>query len=405
MLKKFWNLFSAPDSKMEADMFPFDSSEFYQDPYPYYQRLREKAPFYLSNSNGIWVLSRYRDVVDALSHPSLGNAPSRFSTLHDSKSNRFICANVANNIMPFLDGPRHRDQRKLLAKIFTLELKRIEPILPEIAERHVDNLTTEIEAVQDLGTPFAMDVICEILGIPTEDILRKWSNHFFYLFTQIPSAAVREQVDQSLSEFRAWLKNAFADVSAGLLGQLKTAINSGDIPEAVAIDSTILFFADGLENVDSGIGNLFHVFANHPTAWAGLRENPALIDTAVSECLRYESPAQYIARTCIEDLEWKGNLFKKNTNIVLLLGSANRDPNQFDKPDLFDLTRTPNRHVSFGLGRHSCLGGTLVELEFSAILKALTARFSKIESAGTIRWQKRKGHRWIEEGRFLLTSQ
>ena len=402
MLKKIKGLFGGEKPADDPDLFPFDSPEFYDDPYPFYNRLRAENGLYRSPS-GAWVVSKYADNLEALKHEHLGNSPSRFSTFHESKRERFVCADVANNIMPFLDGPKHTEQRKLMAKIFQMEVKAIREKLDDIAEQHVANLQGEIEVIQELGTPFAMQVICDILGIPNEPKLRKWSNFFFYLFTQIPSMEVRDQVDQSLTEFRNWLDEELNSAERGILGQLKEAVDAGNLGKPEAIDSMILFFADGLENVDSGIGNLLFVFANHPEQWNLLRDDPSLIKSAVDECLRFESPAQYVGRTCLADFEWKGAQLKKDSSVILLLGSANRDEEVFANSENFDITRSPNKHLSFGQGRHSCLGGNLVELEFAALLKAFTRHFRTIKQSSAIQWQARKGHRWMESGNFVIT--
>ena len=401
MLKKIRSLFGSEKATEDEDLFPFESPKFYHNPYPFYKRLRSEKSLYRSPS-GAWVVSKYQDNLEALKHEFLGNSPSRFSTFHESKRERFVCADVANNIMPFLDGPKHTEQRKLMAKIFQMEVRAIREKLDAIAEQHVAPLKGKIEVIQDLGTPFAMQVICDILGITNDPSIRTWSNHFFYLFTQIPSMEVRDQVDQSLSEFRSWLNTEFDHAECGILGQLKEAVEEGKLGKAEAIDSMILFFADGLENVDSGIGNLLYVFANHPDQWDILKNDSSMIKSAVDECLRFESPAQYVARTCLEDFEWNGTQIKKDSSVILLLGSANRDEEVFDKSDSFDITRSPNKHLSFGQGRHSCLGGNLVELEFASLLRAFTRHFQSIKQTSNISWQPRKGHRWMESGNFEI---
>jgi cytochrome P450 len=113
MLKKLRGLWGGTDTVAPENLFPIESESFYQNPYPFYERLRREHPFYRSD-DGMWVLSTYEDNVDALRHKELGNSPSRFSTLHQSKRDRFVCADVANNIMPFLDGPSHEHHRKIM---------------------------------------------------------------------------------------------------------------------------------------------------------------------------------------------------------------------------------------------------------------------------------------------------
>lgn len=399
MLERLKGLITGVSHQAAEELFPYETESFYQNPYPYYERLRKEQPLY-QVSESTWVLSRYEDNVKALRHPELGNRPSRFSTLHNSKRKRFICADVANNIMPFLDGPVHEQQRKIIGKAFRECVKSVSPQLGEIADKHVGRLPLRFEVMGDFATPFAMEVICRILGIPIDDKLKTWSENFFYLFTKIPSIEARTELDKRLTEFRYWLKEVINGECSGVAEILKLAIERQEIEEAVAVDSLILFFADGLENVDSGIGNILYVLASHPDDWRKLREDRDQLKGAVDECLRFESPAQYIARTCLSDFSWMGQDLKKDCNVILLLGSANRDSAQFDRPDFFDISRRANRHLSFGLGRHSCLGGNLVEQEFAAVLESLTKRFVEMRQVSAISWQKRKGHRWMEAGTF-----
>lgn len=386
----------------QTDLFPDGSQEFYDDPYPFYDVLRRDHPFHRT-PDGAWVISRFCDIKEALDHPSLGNRPSRFSTLNPSKSERFVCANLANNIMPFLDGIPHKEQRRLVARIFQREVKAFAPRLTELASQAVNDLPETFEVIEEFAHPFALQMICEILGIPVDPKLRTWSGSFFYLFTKIPTAEVREEVDHHLTQFRQWVSDCFqSEKRNGVLGALFELVSEGELDEAVAIDTIILLFADGLENVDSGIGNALLAFSRFPKQWEKFREDSSLVKQAVDEVLRFDSPAQYIARTCLEDFEWHGHLFKKDMSVILLLASGNRDEEAFPNAAEFDISRSPNSHLSFGHGKHSCLGSRLVEQELAAILTALCEKVSSIESKGPITWQKRTGHRWMNEGTFII---
>lgn len=383
-------------------MFPEGSPEFQEDPYSFYATLRAKEPFYRTAEGG-WILSRHADIKAALDHPSLGNAPSRFSTLHKSKSDRFVCANLANNIMPFLDGLAHKEQRRTIARIFQKEVKGFTPRLEELAREAVKGLPREFKVISEFAHPFAIKMICELLGITPDSRLREWSSSFFYLFTKIPSVEVRTQVDEHLTEFREWVPGEFArEEKSGVLAGFAEAVASAEMSEEVAVDGMILLFADGLENVDSGIGNALLVFSQNPDEWGKLRSDESLLKGAVAECLRFESPAQYIARTCLEDFEWQGHQFKKDISVILLLASANRDEEVFPEAGTFKIDREAKSHLAFGQGKHSCLGGRLVEMELAAILGALREISEGFELASEIKWQNRTGHRWMEEGAFRL---
>ena len=269
----------------------------------------------------------------------------------------------------------------------------------------MEYLGTEFNGIEESASPFAIKMICEILGIPADPKLRIWSASFFYLFTKIPTAEVRGEIDKHLTEFRDWVHTCFQTPHpTGVLSGLAALVSTGELSEAVAVDTIILLFVDGLENVDSGIGNTLYTFSRHPDQWTKLLEDKSLLGSAVDELLRFDSPAQYIARTCLEDFEWEGHQFKKDISVILLLASANRDEDGFEKPDRFDITRPPNPHLSFGRGKHSCLGSKLVELELAAILAALRKKFSGFKLISDVKWQTRTGHRWMEKARFRASE-
>ncbi len=387
-----------------CNLFPFEEASFLADPYPHYQRLRAQAPLYRS-PHGYWVLARYADVLEALGHERLGNRPSRFSTLHGSKAGRYPCANLAANILPFMDGPEHRAQRGALASLFQRRVRAWAPQLFAFVAEGLAALGEEFEVMGDFATPLARGATRSLLGLPDEARLARWSDHFFYLFTKIPSADLRGEIDSSLSEFRQWGQSLLLESGArGLLRDFQGAIQAGTLTEAVAIDSLLLLYADGVQNVDTGIANALHAFARAPEQWQLLCADEQLLRPAVEECLRFDSPAQFVARTVLEDFEWKGQLLKKDQSVFLLLASANRDEEQFEAPDEFRLERTRGMHLSFGKGRHACLGGNLFELELEAVLAALRKRVFTLQLSSPACWQARSGHRWIESARFRITS-
>jgi cytochrome P450 len=166
----------------------------------------------------------------------------------------------------------------------------------------------------------------------------------------------------------------------------------------------MLLFADGVENVHAGIANAALALLDRPDQLARLREDPELAPRAADECLRFESPAQFVGRVAREGLALHGRDVKPEAPVLLMLGAANRDPERFPDPDELDVTRSPNPFLSFGRGRHSCVGAGLVRAEVAAALGAL-ARLSRLEPAGSRpRWLPRPGHRWLEALPVTLRS-
>lgn len=381
---------------------PVDAA-FVADPYPLFEHLREHDPVHRS-PGGAWVLTRHDDVRGALDDERLGNAPARYAVVHARNRERYVCADVAANILPFLDPPAHAAPRRALARAFHERLRRDPPDLAAIAEGILGEWRGRAtgDLVADFASPFAVRVIAALLGVPRDDLgrLERWSESFFYLFAAIPSVAVREELDEALTEFRRYLgalvNERRSQPADDVISDLVHAHDAG-LSEAALVDNCMLLFADGVENVDRAIGNAMYTLLRHPDQLLRLRERPELIPSAVEECLRYESPAQYIGRVALGDVEIRGITIPRGSMVLLVLGSANRDAGAFDAPDRFDITRSPNPHLAFGRGSHSCIGGTLVALEMEAALRCLLKRAHGLSLASdSVRFVPRPGHRWIE---------
>ena len=394
-------------------LFDPQDPAFVEDPYPIYRALRDEDPVHRSPM-GMWVLTRYADVDAALADPRLGNAPARHAVVHGRNRHRYVAADVASNILPFLDAPRHAGPRRLISRAFGAHLKRHPPDIDGIARRLIAEVRAagEMEVLSDFATPLSVSVLCQVLGLPVEDEaqLTGWTESFFYLFAPIPSEAVLRQLDKALVEFRRYLGAAVEERRRSsrqdLISELMSAEENGrTLSEIELIDTCMLLFADGVENVDSGIANGVLALLRHPEELRRLREHPEYIQTAVDECLRYESPAQFIARVALEDLTIAGTPIRESQAVLLVLGSANRDPGQFEEPDRLDVARAPNPYLSFGKGRHSCVGAHLVRAELEVALRAILRELPGLALGQPApRWRPRLGHRWLESLPVTFTA-
>jgi pimeloyl-[acyl-carrier protein] synthase len=376
---------------------------FVRDPYPTFAHLRDNEPVHRA-PGGAWVITKYEDVYNALADTRLSNRPARYAVVSRRNRDRYVCAEVANNILPFQDAPEHTEPRKAIGRSFHDRLRVSPPAVAKIAESLVDGWKKgeELDVVADYASPLAVATIANMLGVPAIDgaRLERWSEPFFYLFTAIPSTAAREELDQSLTEFRAYLRGLVsarrASPTDDVLSMLANMGEPARLTDAQVVDNCMLLFADGVENVDRGIGNAIHTLLRHPEQLRLLRERPDLLDSAVSEALRFESPAQFIGRIALADVDLGGVTIPADSMVLLVLGSANRDPRQFSSPDTFDITRDPNPHLAFGRGRHSCIGGPLVESQTSTALEVLLRRCPHLEMVGDgVDFLPRAGHRWI----------
>jgi pimeloyl-[acyl-carrier protein] synthase len=385
-----------------GDVFNPLDPDFIRDPYSRYKMLREIEPVHRT-ATGIWVLTRYDDVAAGLMDARLSNRPAPFAVVSPRNKDRHLAAAVANRLIAFLDPPEHTPPRKSIAKTFVAHLKGKEPMIRRAAEELLAGIGPgDFDFVRDFATPYAVRCICGVMGFPEQDAprLKHWSGVFFYLFHSIPDAATLEAVNRALEEFRAYVGDHLArrriapgdDLVSRLLEQSGTA---GPLEEDELIDNIMLLTADGIENVHTGLASAVAIMLGNRDQLELAVERPELFPAAVDECLRYESPGQYQGRIARETLEIGGITIRANSVVLLVLASANRDPDAFPDPDSFLIERKGRRHLAFGAGRHACIGGALVNIEFAAFFEAYAGLWNRTRpAAGDIAWTARAGHRW-----------
>lgn len=383
---------------LPLDLQPLDPA-FVANPYPLLARLRAEEPLH-RNSNGIWALTRYADIASALGDPRFGNAPSPYAVVNKRNSAKYVCAEVANNIIPFLDPPEHDTPRRLIGRAFAKQMRHQPPDLKALAEEFLASLRgrAEFDLLHDFATPYAIAAIARTLGVPKEEeaSLKEWSHWFFYLFSMIPSQEVRQSLDEALTAFRAYFRERLERVRQTPDESLLTALAQSGLPDAEVVDTCMLLFADGVENVDRAIAAGVALLLPLDGVWQRLPLESDLLDSVVDECLRFESPAMFVGRVAREDITLHDRTIPKNAGILLMFGSAHRDPEMFENADVFDPARKPNRHLAFGQGRHSCIGGPLVRMEMAAAFEALARNYPKLKLTGVpVEWTPRIGHRWI----------
>lgn len=384
---------------------PFDptSPEIVADPYPAYARLRQTEPVHRCQS-GAWLLTRYEHVLSCLADSRLGNAPSPYAVVNERNRERYVCADVANNILPFLDPPRHAAPRRLIGNCFRDYLRRAPVDINEIAKRCLVEAKRgkRFDLIADYATPFSVRVFIELMGLDPVDHRRlsDFSDWFFYLFMQIPSEEVRAKLDVALAEFRSYFSRVIESrrLNPGPdLLSLLVALEGEALREQEIIDTCMLLFADGIENVDKAIASSYRILHSNNHLMRALRDNPHDIKSAVDELLRYDSPAQFVGRVALEDMNLCGVEIRKGASVLLGLASANRDETQFPEADKIIFKRPTSNQLTFGKGRHACIGAPLVRLEVEAGLRALIQGSSLKLADQPPRYRSRPGHRWLQE--------
>lgn len=363
------------------------------DPYPSYHRLRAESPVLRDRRFG-WVLTRYDDVAAILRDPRasarrpLPDEPIPAQLRPLAREVREI-RHLQSSWLLCTDPPRHTRLRALVQAAFT---PRVVDAMRRRVQQVVDELLGAVQSagrmdvIADLAYPLPATIIADLLGVPPadRDAFKGWSDAIAAGFT-VTVAATREAYDGQVAltaYMRRLIDRRRAEPADDLLGAVIRAEADGTAlsEEELLATCAMLLFA-GHETTTHLIGNGVLALLRHPEQLERLRAEPALIGRAVEELLRYDGPAQVTFRRAAADVDIGGTRVEPGDHLYLLLGAANRDPDQFPHPDELDLGRQDNRHLGFAHGPHYCLGAALARLEAQAAVGTLLDRFRGLRLA------------------------
>ena len=382
---------SAAPTEPSAELPDFTSPAFRRDPYPVYRALRERAPV-LFGARGPFrftLVSRHADVVAVLRDPRMSvDRPFQPKPPTDDVDPATLhplarALRALSRIMLFRDPPDHTRLRGLVGKAFTPRM--VEALRPRVAAL-VDELLAPrlrdggLDLVRDFAEPLPILVIAELLGLPAEDrgSLKRWSDELAVMLDgsiamQHIGRAVQSAVEV-IDYLRVHLEAKRRDPKDDLISAMLSAQERDRLTDDEILGTVLIVMGAGHETTTNLIANGVLALLRHPGELARLRAEPQLVGSAVEEVLRFDSPVQATSRVPQADFEIGGGTVAKGTEIGLLIGAANRDPAVFPDPDRFDVARADNRHLSFGLGIHFCLGAGLARLEGQVALGSLAAR-------------------------------
>jgi cytochrome P450 len=355
------------------------------------------------------VLSRYRDVDALNSDPRLGRDLRRWRNyrllrpyLADSTLERYV-----EHWLLSLDPPDHTRLRRLASEAFTL--RRVSTMRRTI-ETMVDDLLDELEPESefDFLARFAqilpLRVISAILSLPEadEDRLREWSDAIAYVVEPPLPRDIGLRADLAIREEAAYLRERIAErrraLGDDLLSHLIRAEAEGDrMSEDELVAMVALLFLAGHETTTNLLGNGLLTLARNPAAAELVRSDPSLVRPMVEEILRYEPSTLLNVRVTGQPIEVDGVEIPAGHVLYLSLGAANRDPEAFEDPDRFDVTRSPNPHLSFGGGAHYCIGAPLARLQGQVAFERILARWSAVTLPDQdVRWRPMANIRGLE---------
>jgi cytochrome P450 len=367
-------------------------SDFITNPYRAYSHLRAAAPLHWTDKfrTGAWLVTRYADVLAGLHDPRLSSQRSHTLTaaLPSEVQSEFAVFNrIFSRWMLFLDPPEHSRIRKLLNKEFTPNMiQRMRPRIQQVVDSLLDNVAgkPEIEFMTEFANPLPVRVIAEMLGIPTgaQTDFQIWSDDLADFFgnaaATVDTARRAQNSLVSLTRyFHAVLRKRRAHKGDDLVSLLLRVEEEGEVltGEELLAQCTLLLIA-GHETTRNLIGNGLLALLQHPDQFAKLNENRALINSAVREFARFDSPVQFSGRAATEDFRWHDQQIRKGQTVILLLGSANHDPQKFSEPEELEISRDEGMPLSFGHGTHFCIGAALAYTEAEIAFTTLLERAS-----------------------------
>ncbi|MFI5615045.1 cytochrome P450 [Amycolatopsis sp. NPDC051903] len=365
------------------------------DPYAVYSGWREKAP--VVRAGGPFVVLGHGEAEQVLRGAEFGHPAPEVVDGGDPDHPVDARGRVVRAFV-YLNPPDHTRLRRLVSKAFTPrvveELKpRIEALAAEAVDRILDAGGANLMAA--LAVPLPVTVIAELLGVPLEDRERfgDWSAAMARASDPgfLLPPGVGERAAQARREFIAYFRDLAAErrrkPGEDLLSALVAVSDQGEtLSEGELLVTLTLLLLAGHVTTTNLIGNGVLALLRHPEQYAALSRDASLVDGAVEEILRYDSPIQLAPRTALDDAKLGDVELAAGDSVLVLVGAANRDPRAHHAPDTFDITRPPARHLAFGHGIHFCLGAPLARLEGRTVLRELARRAPGLRLGGEPEW-------------------
>ncbi len=379
----------APEAagKAEFSFNPWDEN-FRLDPYRFYRQLLTGPPPVLKYFMPVALVARYADVVSIL------RDQHRFSSVPVRNRMTVLTGELfgdAPNVVSS-DPPVHSRLRKLVSRDFApRQIRELARRVREITGGLLDRIASKggFDLMADFAVPLPVTVFAEMLGIPGEhyETFKLWSDSLIEL-TNLPAGsptpgAIKENLIAMRAYFAEEIEKRRRSPGPDLMSSLVFAHDEDEkLTSAELMHFLMILLLAGSETTTNLIGNGMLALGHNPEQMKLLRYRPELLERAIEEMLRYDSPVQVLFRTAKEDLEVGGTPLEKGSGVFLIIGAANRDPARFQDPDMFDIARECNEHVSFGEGIHYCLGAPLARMQAAVAFGAMLERFPRLRIAG-----------------------
>ncbi len=367
------------------DLLPFADAAYQVDPYPYYARVRALTPVYASPV-GIYAVTRHKDVFRLLRDPRLS-----------ARQLDFGVASIFHDAVLGQDSPDHTRLRRIAAAWFTPDLvARWSTEMRRQVDLALDKAAADggLDVVDDLAFPATFATMAHILGVGTHEAFT-CRQKTLDLGRALRPSATDDDVAGAETAF-AWYVDYIRDLIAakrrrpgdGMLDAFLAAENDGHMSSAEVLATVTLFYAVGHLDNSFLIQNGIRLLAERPAERRTFVDNPDTRPTLIAEILRYDTPEQFVTRHVTTDIDVDGTTLPAGSVVLLMIGSANRDPDVFPDPDTFTADR-PNvikQHVAFAGGQHGCAGQVLARAQGDIAISELFRRFPAARISGEITW-------------------
>ena len=364
--------------KQRLDVDLLDPHLYRSNPHDVWSWMRANEPVYRDEKNGLWGITRHRDVMDVERRSSVFSSDGVYRAVPSPGESNMIAQ----------DDPRHRQQRMLVQPQLTRAgvATRTDEIRALVAEL-VDEVIRrgECDVVETLSAQLPARLTSRLLGFPEETWpqLKSWSERLMRTDMRDRDPAVMSEFIAANQEFVGAMIPILQEVSNcprhDFMSIWAHAVIDGQpLPPESIVHEVGLFIAGGAETTRTAISHGLRVFVDHPDQWNAMAHDPSLVPGAVEEVLRWVTPLNNFFRTALVDDEVGGQPIAAGDRVVMLYPSANRDESVFSDPFRFDITRSPNPHLSFGFGTHLCVGANLARLVLETVFAEMSQRIATI---------------------------
>ena len=388
-------------------------SDFINNVYKYYNLLREKSPIH-KNSDGSYILTRYKDLVGVYRNFKVWSSDKR--TEFGAKFGSSPLFEHHTTSVVFVDPPDHTRIRKIFQQAFTPKsILGLERNINKLVDSYLVMMHAKkkFDFVSDFSFRLPVDVVCSVLGVPSEDrhLIRDWAHK---ILGALEPKLTQKQFDEGSSaviNFKQYLKDQIKFRKthkhinkANEVLSLLIEAEGLELSETELLHQCIFMLNAGHETSTNMLSHGLNELINHKDQYKLLQKEPGRIDTAIDEILRFQPPIQINNRRCLEKTKLGDVVVPEGTSVHMIIAGANRDPLQFFKPETFDISRSPNRHLSFGLGIHICAGINLARVEAKVAFQSLMSSFREINLLKKPKVANRIRFREIKEMQIEISS-